>query len=493
MPCGAVRTLRIAAISVAVAIVVAACASGSGPAVSLGRARTGSIEWEPCGSLQCASLSVPLDYAHPLGRHITLALARRPASGRRTGVLLTNPGGPGGSGVEFLQSANQVFPAEIRDSFDIVSWDPRGVGGDAPVRCVDDLDGFYGVNLDPRTPAQVAEVVRVDQQFVAACKARSGDLLPFMSTAYGVRDMDAIRAALGETAISYVGFSYGTYLGARYADEFPAHVRAMVLDGAVDPALSSAATTEQQAQGFDQALDAFFNHCRVQGCGFAEGGDPQRAYDDLRAQITAEPQTAKVNGEMRTLRPGEFDLGVASALYEGQHGWDDLASALNGAARGSPAGLLAESDAYTGRTTGGSYSTETAALYATSCLDGPSPTTVAGVASLAAAATRAAPRFGASTAWLGLPCTFWPVPAQGHPEVIRAAGAPPIVVVGTTGDPATPYAWAQGLARELRAGHLLTAVGETHASYGRGDSCVNGTVDRYLLQLAVPPPAARCG
>jgi pimeloyl-ACP methyl ester carboxylesterase len=492
MPCGAVRTLRIVAISVAVAIVIAACGTGSGPTVSLGRARTGSVEWEPCGSLQCASVSVPLDYAHPLGRRITLALARRPASGSRIGVLLTNPGGPGASGVEFLQAANQVFPAAIRDAFDIVSWDPRGVGGDSPLRCLDDLDQFYGVNLEPQTPAQVAEIARVDQQFVAACKARSGDLLPFMSTASTVRDMDAIRAALGESTISYVGFSYGTFLGARYANEFPAHVRAMVLDGAVDPALLPAATTEQQAQGFDQALDAFFNHCRAQGCGFAQGGDPQRAYDDLRAQIATEPESAKVNGELRTLGPGEFDLGVASALYEGQHGWDDLAAALTGAARGSPAGLLAQSDAYTGRTTGGHYSTETPALYATSCLDGPSPTTVAGVAALASASARVAPRFGASTDWLGLPCTFWPVPPQGLPQAIRAPGAPPIVVVGTTGDPATPYAWAQALAHELRTGHLLTAVGETHASYGRGDSCVDGTVDRYLLQLTVPPPAVRC-
>jgi len=225
----------LASVLVAVALATAGACTGESGSV-LRHERTGTIEWKPCEKVECASLSVPLDFERPAGPRISLALARLPAAGKRVGVLFTNPGGPGGSGVGFLRDAAGVFPAEIRDAFDLVSWDPRGVGASSPVRCLDDLDPFYAVDHNPRTAVARARNVAASRTFVDACRRNSGNLLPYVSTAATARDLDAIRTAMGETQISYVGFSYGTLVGAVYADLFPRNVRAMVLDGAIDPA-----------------------------------------------------------------------------------------------------------------------------------------------------------------------------------------------------------------------------------------------------------------
>ncbi|MDQ1462599.1 MAG: hypothetical protein QOI08_4083 [Actinomycetota bacterium] len=486
-------TALLVAVAVAAAFAVVAGACGAGGPVVLRNERTGTVEWKRCDTLECASLSVPVDYARPTGPHLTLALARLPAAGPSKGVLFTNPGGPGASGIDLLRGAGDVFPAEIRNSFDLVSWDPRGVGASTPVTCLDNLDAFFAVNRDPHTAAQVAQNVDATRSFVDACKRNSGNLLPFMSTAATVRDLDSIRAAIGAQQINYVGFSYGTFIGASYAERFPKRVRAMVLDGVVDPARSFAQSTIDQAKGFDDDLDAFLAHCRADdNCSFAQGGDPAAAYDDLATTIAAEPIPATVDGEHRTLGPGEFDLGVASALYAGAPGYKTLADALAQAGRGTGDALLALSDNYTGRQNGGKYSNETAVFYATGCVDGPAPPTVAAVQRLAAQVAKVAPRLGPSSVWLALPCTFWPVPAQGNAAPIRATGAPPILVVGTTHDPATPYVWAQSLARELASGVLLTSDAASHTSYGHGDQCVDANTDRYLLELRVPAAGTRC-
>jgi pimeloyl-ACP methyl ester carboxylesterase len=471
----------------------AACRGSS--TVSLHSETTGSVTWRPCGRVQCASLAVPLDPKKPAGDHIGLALARLPATNKRArrGVLFVNPGGPGGSGVDFLRTSAGVFSPNLRKNFDLVSWDPRGVGASAPIDCGDHLDAFYAVDRDPKTASAQNSVTRATNRFVAACTAKSGASLPFMATVNGARDMDAIRRAMGEATISYFGFSYGTYLGTVYAEMYPKHVRAMVLDGAIDPARSYAQTTVDQARGFEHELDAFFEWCRNHdSCGIAHGSDPRAAYDKLAAAIAAEPVATKVDGEARTLGPGEFDLGVVSILYEGESGFGDLGAALADAARGGGSRLLRASDEYTERNKGGTYSNETAALYATGCLDAPAPKGVAAVDALAAQAARVSPHFGATTTWLGLPCAVWPVRATQPPRALDARGAQPILVVGGKGDPATPYAWAQGLARELSSARLLTYEGDGHTSYARGSACVDGAVDSYLLDLEVPAPETTC-
>jgi pimeloyl-ACP methyl ester carboxylesterase len=485
------------AISRALVVMLATLlASGSLTACgSDGPARTGSIEWRDCGAIQCATLAVPLDWSDPRGEQIRLSLARRPAAGRRIGVLLANPGGPGMSGIELVRAADAAFGDQVREHFDVVSWDPRGVGSSSPATCTHDLDFFYAV--DRNSTSATAERANVDasRRFVESCEKASGSLLPYLSTRSTVRDMDAIRAAMGEPTISFLGYSYGTFLGALYADRYPRRVRAMVLDGAVDPAASYDDSVTAQAVGFQRALDAFLAWCDDSSdCKFAPTGDPTTAFEGVMSMLEQETLPAEIDGEQRTLGIGEANIGVATALYygEGANGWVRLGEALNDAAIGDGSELLELSDEYTGRETGGDYGDVTDAFYAVGCLDGPAPRTAGAVEQLAKRAARAAPDFGPSTAWLGLPCTFWPVKADGRPTPVHAAGAAPILVVGTTNDPATPYEQAQALAGELDSGHLLTYDGEGHTAYGRGHSCVDRAVDEYLVTLELPPEGARC-
>ena len=456
--------------------------------------RTGSLVWRRCGGVECTTLAVPLDWSHPGSGTIRLALARRPAGGHRIGVLLTNPGGPGASGTDLVHQAGDVFDGSVLDRFDIVSWDPRGVGGSAPAECGSKLDYFYEVDRSGTDTATANANAAVSKRFAADCARDAGRRLPFLSTDATVRDMDAIRAAMDVPTIDYLGFSYGTYLGALYADRYPNRVRTMVLDGAIDPAASYADSTIRQSVGFEDSLDAFFAWCKGnKHCAFARDGDPARAFDDLMASISQETDPGTVHGEHRTLDIGEANIGVASALYggNGADGWGALGTALNDAARGDGGPLLALSDSYTGRNTGGTYDTDTAALYAIGCLDGPEPPTLEAVRQLAVRAARVSPHFGASTVWLGLPCTYWHAPPVGRPGPIHAAGAPPIVVIGNTDDPATPYEQAQALAHELSSGRLLTYVGEGHTAYGR-DDCIDKAVDTYLISRQVPAGGTRC-
>ena len=480
------------AVLAVVTCVFASC--GSSPrAESRAATRTGALQWHDCGVVQCASLSVPLDWKRPDGPKIQLSLARRPANGRRTGVLLANPGGPGGSGIELVQQSGAFVNSSVLDRFDIVSWDPRGVGKSTPVACSPNLDFFFAVDANGTDPATVRASAAASERLVAGCRRASGRLLPYMSTEATVHDMDAIRAAMQVPTIDYLGFSYGTYLGARYANEYPARVRTMVLDGAVDPAADYSDSALRQAVGFEHAFDAFLAWCRSDSsCEFARGGDPGRAYDSLMSSLAGESDPATVHGRHRLLGAGEASIGVVNALYSGRDGWKQLGTALNDAARGDGSQLLALSDQYTGRRPDGTYDNETAAFYATVCLDGPVPRTIAAVTQLAKRAARVAPHFGASTVWSGLPCTYWPVPPVSRPAPIHAAGAPPIVVVGNTDDPATPYSGAQALAKELRSGHLLTYVGEGHTAYGRGDDCIDNAIDAYLISRTVPAAGMRC-
>jgi pimeloyl-ACP methyl ester carboxylesterase len=482
------RRTAIALLSVALVVGATACGSDAEPAATL----TGSVAWEPCaGGVQCATLAVPLDRAKPDGETIELALARRPAGGNSKGVLLTNPGGPGGSGVEFLRNADAFFSDELLDTFDIVAWDPRGVGDSAPVRCLENLDDYYAADRSPDSAQEEKQTTAATQAFVDACEKNSGNLLPHVSTEDTVADMDAIRAAYGAEQVNYIGFSYGTYLGALYAEKYPERVRAMVLDGALDPTLSFTDLTIQQAEGFDNALDEFFEFCRTEGCGFSPSADPAQTFDKLATSVDAEPVFANLNGENRTLGPGEFDIGVASGLYSGRAGWKELGAALAQTATGLGNDLLALSDAYTQRLPGGKYSNSTAAFNAVGCLDAidlPKPGELDGLATEAA---KVAPRFGAATAWLSQACTLWPVKPKGVPA-IDAKGAPPIVVVGTTNDPATPYVWAESLAEQLDSGHLLTIEGAAHTGYGRGNDCVDNAIDDYLVNLTVPAAGTRC-
>lgn len=482
-----------------VAVGVGACGGGEeGSTAASGTtavaAETGSLDWTACGeSAECATLDVPLDHSDPRGDTLSLALARHRARDDRIGSLLVNPGGPGASGLYLAKEAESVLPDEILDRFDVVAWDPRGIGESSRVDCIDDMDRFWAADRSPDDAGEVQELEAVSRMLAQGCRKRSADLIAHVSTADTAADMDLIREALGEEQVSYLGFSYGTYLGSLYADAYPERVRAMVLDGAVDPALSALEMTRQQAGGFDAALDAFFEDCASdEDCDFHSGGDPASAYDRLMAQIDAESLPAEVGGEERVLGPGEADVGVATALYGGTEGWPVLGEALVDAARGDGSLLLELSDSYTGRTEGGGYADDNEAYFAISCIDAPPVAAAEEFTAIADDIDAGAPHFGATTLWLGLPCAYWPVAPVSGPAEIHATGAPPILVLGTANDPATPLAWAESLAGQLDSGVLTVLEGEGHTAFGRGDDCIDGVVIDYLVALDEPQDGTRC-
>ncbi len=439
---------------------------------------------------------MPLDYADPGGRSINIALIRLPATeqANRIGSLLTNPGGPGASGVDFVrQNAEQIFSADLRDHFDIVGFDPRGVGDSTAVVCVDDatMDKLNDLDPSPDTPAEQKALIDAARQFDAACQANSSDLLPHMSTADAARDMDLIRAAVGDPKMTYLGFSYGTFLGATYAGLFPDHVRAFVLDGALDPTLTFDQRNETQAVSFAQTFNRFLEFCASdKTCQFRNGGKPGPAFDALMARIDKTPLPATAIGDPRTVGPGLAFTGMLAALYS-RSTWDILGQGLALAQKGDGSILLLLADSYNERQPDGSYHNVSAANNAVNCLDYVAPTDPAAYQAQAPELEKEAPRFGEVVAYSGLTCAFWPVHPTSDPGVITAAGAPPIVVVGTTGDPATPYDWAVKLAGQLRSGVLLTREGEGHTAYGTSD-CINSAVDTYLIDLTVPANGTTC-
>ncbi len=454
------------------------------------------VSWKACTGVEgpqgydCAQLEVPLDYAHPAGRKISIALARKPATGTKVGSLLMNPGGPGVSGVDSFGYLVSLVSDSVASHFDLVSFDPRGVGRSAPVRCLTgpQLDQFIQLDPAPTTDSGFRQLLAATRSFDRRCQARSGPLLPFVGTINAARDMDEIRAAVGDAKLTYMGFSYGTFLGATYADLFPGHIRAMVLDGALDPSLDPISNNIEQGAGFDQELNAFFAYCRSYLlCPWKPGRDLHGAYERLMARIVAHPLPTRGG---RTLGPGEAFLGVAQELYD-QSTWPALAGALAQADAGDGSALLQYADQYTQRSPSGAYGNAFEANNAISCVDQPWPRDPAALREAAVRARQRAPEFGVANLYGALTCTGWPAAPTSQPHTIAAAGSPPIVVVGSTGDPATPYSNAQALAGQLQQGVLLTRVGEGHTGY-RSSGCIRDHVDSYVVELAVPPAGIRC-
>jgi pimeloyl-ACP methyl ester carboxylesterase len=491
------RRARIAVVA-SVALVLAVVAGAAVPAPAAGAAvrpaATGGLRWRACGSAQCATLTVPLDEFHPDDRTVGLALVRIPARdpSHRIGSLLVNPGGPGASGVSFTRSAAESFPSEIRDRFDIVGWDTRGVGHTA-IRCNDNLDSYYSLDFAPETDAERTALVAGAQRLVDSCEASSGALLPYLSSEYTARDMDRIRAALGDAKLTYLGFSYGTYLGTLYARDFPQRVRALVLDGAIDPALSASDQQVQQAVGFEQSLDQFLKACAGDsGCSFNRDGKSPQAYDALRARVEAKPIAGRGSDRGRQLGGTEFDIAVTQALYAGSSAWPTLAQALDDADHGDPTTLFSLSDEYTGRNSDGTYDALDDAFFAIGCPDGPPMGGLAGMRQIEDRAAVAAPRLGRSIVNNSIPCAIWPVQPTAPATAIHAPGTPPIVVIGTRHDPATPLRWAQGLARELDGGVLMTARGSRHTAFAAGNSCIDDHVVTYLVDRKPPKNNTAC-
>jgi pimeloyl-ACP methyl ester carboxylesterase len=470
---------------VAAALLATACGSGGSAASSAG------LSWHRCDSkFQCATLQVPVSYSHPGGPQIPISVVKLPATRPNPiGDVVLNPGGPGASGVQYLEAVSSVFPASLRSRLNLVSFDPRGSGSSKPLRCLTaaGIRNWIGVNPAPATPRQIAQVVSASKAFVRGCeRSASTNYIASLSTANNARDMDRLRAALGQSKLTYYGLSYGTYLGTVYAEMFPKRVRAMVLDGALDPSLDTPTLEAQQAAGFETDLHQFFAWCaRNSSCRSGFATTPARAYAALMARFK---RGLVLPGQ--GVNYGVALLGVIATLYS-KESWPFLGQALAFGTRGNGTDLAAAAYSYAGANRDGSFSNLLSANIATNCLDHPAPTTTPAYTALASRLSKSAPDFGAAEAWGTLPCAFWPARPQARPAAAHAPGAPPILVVGSTGDPATPYAWAKALAKQLPHAMLLTRTGPGHTAY-RQSACIRRWADRYLQTLRMPPAGTVC-
>ncbi|MFD5799577.1 alpha/beta hydrolase [Streptomyces diastatochromogenes] len=506
----------------AAALLVSACSSGSSTTSSgtaaqaalaalprstppaLSSYYTQHLHWRSCGApgFQCATMKAPLDYAKPGAGDIRLAVARKKATGEEKplGSLLVNPGGPGGSAIDYLQQyAGIGYPAEIRARYDMVAMDPRGVARSEPVACLDGprMDTFTQTDNTPDDQRETNTLVGQYKSFADSCGAHSAKLLRHVSTVEAARDMDILRAVLGDPRLNYVGASYGTFLGATYAGLFPGRVGRLVLDGAMDPSLDARKLNLGQTAGFETAFQAFAKDCvRQPDCPLGgRGTTPAQVGDHLEAffrRLDAHPIPGG-EADHRMLGEALATTGVIAAMYD-QETWEQLREALTSAMeKNDGAGLLALSDSYYERDAHGRYSNLMMANAAVNCLDlPPAFTSPEQVEKALPQFEKASPVFGRSLAWASLNCAYWPVRATGGPHRIEAKGAAPILVVGTTRDPATPYPWAQSLARQLSSGRLLTYVGDGHTAYGRGSACIDSAIDTYLLHGTPPPAGKRC-
>ena len=479
-----------------------------------------SVDWGPCGAptaaqgggeapaplpdgtpWECGTLTVPLDYGDPDGETLSIALirARAASGGNRLGSLVFNFGGPGGSGVATLPRLSDAYAA-LHDGYDLVSFDPRGVGESAGVVCLSDAEidalGQHDAG-PPRTPAEERAVLDRARAYAAACQRNAGDLLPHLTTENTARDLDLLRAALGERQLNYAGTSYGTKLGAVYAHLFPERVGRTVLDAVVDPTSDVIERGLRQAEGFQLALDSFLDDCaRFASCpvpGDGAGPEANRWLEELFGELARSPLPT---ADGRSLTGGLAVTGVLSLLYS-EGSWDYLRRALAQAAEeGAGDLLLAAADSYNGRDDQGRYSTLHAANTAINCADFASRPTLETVRAREDDFAAASPVFGPTLAWSLLSCAGWPVTGTSdQPEVsAEGAGEGEILLLGTTGDPATPFAGAERMQRALGGdvGVLLTYEGEGHGAYTSGDPCVTRAVDAHLLAGTTPEDGTVC-
>ncbi|ANP49313.1 pimeloyl-ACP methyl ester carboxylesterase [Streptomyces griseochromogenes] len=441
----------------------------------------------PGDDWRCATLKVPLDWSKPGGTTIDLALIRARATGSdRIGSLLFNFGGPGGSGVSMMPYYGATV-SKLRERYDLVSWDPRGVGASEGVRCRGDRDveAAEAVDATPDTPAEEKAYLRDATDFGKGCQKAAGKLLAHVSTTDTARDMDLMRHVLGDRTMHYFGISYGTELGGVYAHLFPKRVGRLILDAVVDPTADAVGHAENQARGFQRALDDYLK---------STGQDPKqgsRKIVDLLRRIDATPLPTSSG---RKLTQTLAVTGIILPLYS-EAGWPRLTSALNSAEKGDGSPLLALADDYNERDASGHYGTTSHAQRVISCLDDKQRPTPAQTKRLLPEFERISPVFGDFLGWdtAGW-CHDWPVPGQFDTPEAGAPGAAPILLVGNTGDPATPYEGARRMADELGkgVGVELTWKGEGHGAYGNGSACVDSTVNAYLLQGTVPRDGKVC-
>ncbi|MFF4209830.1 alpha/beta hydrolase [Streptomyces sp. NPDC001796] len=484
--------------AIAATLLVAGCggaSSGGGGTSGLSSSLTSQkLDWGRCkgasapsGDWQCATLKAPLDWAKPDGETIGLALIRsRAAGGNRIGSLLFNFGGPGGSGVSMMPSFASTV-STLHERYDLVSWDPRGVGASGGIRCRSDqaIQAAESIDVTPDDTAEEKAYLDDAAAFGKGCAKAAGKLLGHVSTTDTARDMDLMRQVLGDRTTHYFGISYGTELGGVYAHLFPKNVGRMVLDAVVDPSADSVGHAKNQALGFQRALDDYLR---------STGQDPKQGskkITELLRRIDAKPLRTSSGRELtQTLAV----TGIVLPLYSKQS-WPVLTSALQSAEAGDGSGLLTLADGYNERDPSGHYGTTTHAQRVISCLDDRQRPTPESVKKLLPEFEKISPVFGDFLGWdtAGW-CHDWPVAGQFDHPVVSAPGAAPVLLVGNTGDPATPYEGARKMADGLGkgVGVELTWKGEGHGAYGSGSTCVDSAVNAYLLNGTVPKDGTVC-
>jgi len=499
-----IAALALAVVAVAVIALVATRGSGDkvvSPTPSSESAPAGlsafygqKVSWSGCGKAQCAKVKVPIDYAKPDGATTSLSVKRILATrGKAARSIFVNPGGPGGSAMDFADQMAGSFGKDVRAKFDIVGVDPRGVGKSSPLKCFSakQFDAFTAADPDPDNAAEIAGFRQSSADLGAACLKNSGELAAHVSTEEAARDMDVVRALLGRKTFDWFGASYGTQLGATYAQLFPKKVGSMVLDGAVDPSLGPVDSSFGQATGFQRAIVAYAQDC-VKHAACPLGTDAEAGLAKVQALMDQLDTSPMKTRDSRPLTEGLAFYGIAVTLYD-KTSWQYLDQGLDQAFKGDGSTLLALSDVYSDRQPDGTYSGNLGqVIYAISCLDASDHLTQGEVEALIPRFKKASPVFGRALAWGALGCTDWPIKVT-HPQLkISADGAAPIVVIGTTRDPATPYEWAQSLASQLSSGVLITREGDGHTAYTSGNGCITKAIDAYFVKGVVPKDGLVC-
>lgn len=486
------RMIRTVAIAATVAVVLGACSSSSDDAsrsngadrpATTGRDFDGdviSLDWQRCDigrDTECATLDVPRDWDDPVGGTIELALARIPARGTPIGSLLLNPGGPGGSGLDLLARDPVTDPVGVR--YDLVSWDPRGVGRSTGLSCGDAVPRFLSQDPEPDDDGETVALESSAAAVAKECASSDGALLAHMRTEDTARDMEAIRAALGEEKLNYIGYSYGTHIGQMYASLFPERVDRMVLDGVVDPDESFTEFLLSQTKAFDEALEAQAVECSAAGKVSCGVDDLLDAYDRVHEAV----ERRRIEGANGSVGPAELSMAAITSVYQ-PRGWHVLGPALREALKGNGTMIRRISDSYQEMSDYTPYA-------AVVCTDGPTPRGVEEYRRFAEEATRVSPRFGAAIANEMLPCATWPVETAAS-TVVEVSDIPPIILIGNTGDPATPLANAEAVHGRVAGSVLVTVESDGHTAYG-SNNCVNRIVESYLIDSELPDRAeVRC-
>jgi pimeloyl-ACP methyl ester carboxylesterase len=444
------------------------------------------LTWRNCDKgIQCATMQVPVDYNNIVpNQSFSLFVLRHPAtiSSGRIGSLIVNPGGPGGSGVDYAYNWETIISKAISDKYDIVGFDQRGVAHSQPIRCLTDTqeDSYLSNDGKVYSKASLAAAILSAKDFANKCAAAAGSRLGHYATIDGARDMELLRRLIGDSKLNFLGKSYGTYLGTLYANLYPDHVGRMILDGAIDPKESVINQNIYQAKGFDLALKSYLA---------ANPSIPESGIISTLERLHRSPLPVG----KRVLTQALAITAIASGLYDNQSGWPELTVALNDLQKNSGAKLLAMADDYNYRDINGHYTSNQGDLQQIiNCLDFNDPRSLAQIEADQAAFTKAAPVFGPYLAYAGLSCKFWRAPAKVTTDFTSLNSVPPVLVIGVTRDPATPYQWAVALHQDFKKSVLLTYDGDGHTGHNRGSSCIDSKVDDYLLTGALPSGPVVC-